>query len=210
MDLHELSLQQAHELLSSRQISSEELTRAYLERIERLDPQIKSYVTVSRDLALEQARDADQTHQGRRRFNSPDRHSLLCKGLHLDTRRHHHLLLQNPRELQTVLRLDCHQKVEVSKFRSSWQEQHGRVRHGLIHRELRFLHHAQPLEPGLCPRWLERWFGRGGRGWTGSLLAGRGHRRLGPHAGRVLRDHRAQDHLWTCLPLRLDPAGLFL
>src|SRR6187455_646279 len=63
MDLHEFSLQQAHELLSSRQISSEELTRAYLERIERLDPQIKSYVTVSKDLALEQAREADQRIQ---------------------------------------------------------------------------------------------------------------------------------------------------
>ena len=60
MDLHELSIQQAHELLSSRKISSEELTRAYLERIQRLDPQIKSYVTVSREVALEQARDADQ------------------------------------------------------------------------------------------------------------------------------------------------------
>jgi aspartyl-tRNA(Asn)/glutamyl-tRNA(Gln) amidotransferase subunit A len=60
MDLHELSIQQAHEFLSSRQISSEELTRAYLERIQRLDPQIKSYVTVSEESALEQARDADQ------------------------------------------------------------------------------------------------------------------------------------------------------
>ena len=60
MELHELSLQQAHELLSSRKISSEELTRAYLERIHRLDPQIKSYVTVSEELALEQAQKADQ------------------------------------------------------------------------------------------------------------------------------------------------------
>jgi aspartyl-tRNA(Asn)/glutamyl-tRNA(Gln) amidotransferase subunit A len=60
MDLHELSLQQAHELLSSRQISSKELTRAYLERIQRLDPQIKSYVTVSEEIALAQAKNADQ------------------------------------------------------------------------------------------------------------------------------------------------------
>jgi aspartyl-tRNA(Asn)/glutamyl-tRNA(Gln) amidotransferase subunit A len=60
MDLHELSIQQAHELLSSRKISSEELTRAYLERIQRLDPQIKSYVTVSEESALEGAREADQ------------------------------------------------------------------------------------------------------------------------------------------------------
>jgi aspartyl-tRNA(Asn)/glutamyl-tRNA(Gln) amidotransferase subunit A len=60
MDLHELSIQQAHELLSKREISSEELTRAYLERIQRLDPQIKSYVTVSEQLALERARDVDR------------------------------------------------------------------------------------------------------------------------------------------------------
>ena len=60
MDLHKLSIQQAHELLLSRKISSEELTRAYLERIKRLDSQIKSYVTVSEDLALQQARKADQ------------------------------------------------------------------------------------------------------------------------------------------------------
>jgi aspartyl-tRNA(Asn)/glutamyl-tRNA(Gln) amidotransferase subunit A len=63
MDLHELSIQQAHELLSSRQISSEELTRAYLERIQRLDSQIKSYVTVSEVGALERAREADQRIQ---------------------------------------------------------------------------------------------------------------------------------------------------
>jgi aspartyl-tRNA(Asn)/glutamyl-tRNA(Gln) amidotransferase subunit A len=60
MDLHELSIQQVHELLSSRAISSEELTRAYLARIQRIDPQIKSYVTVSDEFALEQAREADR------------------------------------------------------------------------------------------------------------------------------------------------------
>jgi aspartyl-tRNA(Asn)/glutamyl-tRNA(Gln) amidotransferase subunit A len=60
MDLHELSVRQAHELLSSRKISSEELTRVHLERIQRLDSQIKSYVTVSAQLALGQAREADK------------------------------------------------------------------------------------------------------------------------------------------------------
>jgi len=60
MDLHDLSIQQVHEYLSSRKVSSEELTRAYLARVQRLDPQIKSYVTVSEELALDQARDADQ------------------------------------------------------------------------------------------------------------------------------------------------------
>src|SRR5690349_8537553 len=63
MELHELSIQQAHELLSKREISSEELTRAYLMRIQRLDPQIQSYVTVSEDVAIKQARAADQRIQ---------------------------------------------------------------------------------------------------------------------------------------------------
>lgn len=60
MDLHELGLQEAHGLLSSRKISSEELTRAYLERIQQVDPQVKSYVTIAEEAALEQARLADQ------------------------------------------------------------------------------------------------------------------------------------------------------
>src|SRR5262245_53624768 len=59
MDLHELSIQQAHEFLSSRKISSEELTSAYLKRINKIDLQVKSYVTVSEDVALEQAKEAD-------------------------------------------------------------------------------------------------------------------------------------------------------
>ena len=60
MELPAHSIQQAHELLASRQVSSEELTRAYLERIQRLDPLLKSYVTISQELALEQARAADE------------------------------------------------------------------------------------------------------------------------------------------------------
>lgn len=60
MNFHELSIQETHELLSSRKISSAELTRAYLERIQRIDPQVKSYVTVSDELALEQAKKADE------------------------------------------------------------------------------------------------------------------------------------------------------
>src|SRR5215208_3369424 len=63
MDLHELSIQQAHELLASRKISSEDLTRAYLERIGRIDPQVKSYITLSEETALEQARGADRRIQ---------------------------------------------------------------------------------------------------------------------------------------------------
>ena len=63
MDVHELSIRQAHNLLTSRDISAEELTRAYLERIQRLDSEIKSYVTISEEIALHQAREADRRIQ---------------------------------------------------------------------------------------------------------------------------------------------------
>jgi aspartyl-tRNA(Asn)/glutamyl-tRNA(Gln) amidotransferase subunit A len=67
MELYELSVQETSKLLASRKVSAEELTRAYLERIQRLDPQVKSYVTVAEETALEQAREAD------RRLNAGER-----------------------------------------------------------------------------------------------------------------------------------------
>ena len=46
--------------VQSRQLRSERLTELYLQRIQTLDPRLKSVITVTRDLALEQARKADQ------------------------------------------------------------------------------------------------------------------------------------------------------
>ncbi|NIR58199.1 MAG: Asp-tRNA(Asn)/Glu-tRNA(Gln) amidotransferase GatCAB subunit A, partial [Gammaproteobacteria bacterium] len=40
-------------------VSAEELARAYLERIERLDGRLNSFITVAADRALETARAAD-------------------------------------------------------------------------------------------------------------------------------------------------------
>ena len=60
MQLHELNIQQAHEYLIKRKISSEELTKTFIDRIHRLDPQLKSFVTVSEDIALAQAKEADR------------------------------------------------------------------------------------------------------------------------------------------------------
>ena len=47
-------------LLRSRQVSSVELTRLYLERLERYDPQLECVISLTSDLALEQAERADR------------------------------------------------------------------------------------------------------------------------------------------------------
>jgi amidase len=48
------------ELLGARQVSSRELTELYLERIERLDPQLNAYCLVLADEAVAQADEADR------------------------------------------------------------------------------------------------------------------------------------------------------
>jgi Asp-tRNA(Asn)/Glu-tRNA(Gln) amidotransferase A subunit family amidase len=45
--------------IESRQLTSERLTRIYLERLERFQPKINAVITLTRDLALEQAKHAD-------------------------------------------------------------------------------------------------------------------------------------------------------
>jgi aspartyl-tRNA(Asn)/glutamyl-tRNA(Gln) amidotransferase subunit A len=59
MNLCELSVHQAHELLLKREISAEELTRAVLERIDAVEDRVEAFLTVANDRALEQARRAD-------------------------------------------------------------------------------------------------------------------------------------------------------
>src|SRR5256712_5991518 len=47
-----------------REVSSAELTRAYIERIERLNPRLNAYVLTTPELALEQAKAADAANIG--------------------------------------------------------------------------------------------------------------------------------------------------
>ncbi len=54
-----LTVRAARDLLRRREISAADLTRAFLERIARLDPQLNAYITVAPELALAQARAAD-------------------------------------------------------------------------------------------------------------------------------------------------------
>lgn len=59
MKLHELTIEQACGLLNNKEISSVELTRAVLARIEAVDGKIDAYLTVDADGALVQAQAAD-------------------------------------------------------------------------------------------------------------------------------------------------------
>ena len=55
-----LTIREAQQRLASREISSVELTRSCLDRIHQVEDRVKAFVTVTRDLALQQAQEADR------------------------------------------------------------------------------------------------------------------------------------------------------
>ncbi len=57
--MHTLSLHELRAALAAKKFSSAELTQHFLDRIQRLDPQLNSFITVTPELALQQARAAD-------------------------------------------------------------------------------------------------------------------------------------------------------
>jgi aspartyl-tRNA(Asn)/glutamyl-tRNA(Gln) amidotransferase subunit A len=60
MTEHNLTIHEAHQQLKDKKVSSVELTNACLERIEKLEPKLKALVTVTAELAMQQARKADE------------------------------------------------------------------------------------------------------------------------------------------------------
>jgi Asp-tRNA(Asn)/Glu-tRNA(Gln) amidotransferase A subunit family amidase len=59
-DIAFASLSRLSRWIATRQITSERLTRLYLDRLERFDPKLRCVITLTRDLALSQAQQADR------------------------------------------------------------------------------------------------------------------------------------------------------
>ena len=60
MELHELTIHAAHDLLKKKEVSAVELTRAVLDRVAALDDKVGAYITVTGEQALAQAATADR------------------------------------------------------------------------------------------------------------------------------------------------------
>ena len=69
-DLHFLTIGEAARLIERKQLSPVELTRAFLERAEAIDPQLNAFLLVTAELALEQARRAER-EIGEGRYRGP-------------------------------------------------------------------------------------------------------------------------------------------
>jgi len=59
-DLHQLTISQAHQLLKEKKLSSVELTKASLAHLDKVENKVRACVTTCKDVALEQAKEADK------------------------------------------------------------------------------------------------------------------------------------------------------
>jgi aspartyl-tRNA(Asn)/glutamyl-tRNA(Gln) amidotransferase subunit A len=60
MELYKLTIRELKERLKKREISAKELTLEFFKRIEQVDKDIRSFITITKDDALKQAEDADK------------------------------------------------------------------------------------------------------------------------------------------------------
>ena len=60
MEIFDLSIEELHEKLRNREISSVEATQVFLERIENVEPKVGSFITVTTEKALSDAENADK------------------------------------------------------------------------------------------------------------------------------------------------------
>ena len=60
MNLNELTIKKAHEGLQKKEFSCVELTKACLNRIEKINDKIKSFITISKESALDRAKELDK------------------------------------------------------------------------------------------------------------------------------------------------------
>ena len=200
-DLHYLEINELARLIAARKVSPVELTEAMLRRIERVDPALKSYALVTPELALAQARAAEQMI-GRRQLLSqlhgvPIAVKDLCWTEGIAT------AAGMPLHRDFVPSVDA---TVVRKLREA-----GAVLLGKLQlTEGAFADHhpdvAAPLNPWhrgpLVRRVVER-LRRGDRGRPVLRLARLRHRRLDPLPVGGQRQHRPEADLGPGLALRL-------
>lgn len=64
MELYHLTIHELHERLKKREINPLEVTEAFLKRIEAVDEEIKAYITITGEGAIQQAKEADKRFRG--------------------------------------------------------------------------------------------------------------------------------------------------
>ena len=145
LDPLRLTAREAKRLLVDGEISSAELTKVYLDQIAAVESKVRAYILVTADNAAKYSTKVDREMQAMRGplagLPIAVKDNMVTEGV--TTTCASRILAQLP------ARLHGHRRAPgVGRPRGhARQDQPGRVRHGLLHRELGLPGHAQPLGP---------------------------------------------------------------
>ena len=184
---HKLSAARLNKLFLAGELSAVEIAESALNHIAQVEPAVGAFIHVAREHVLERAKKLD----ARRKAGDAELGPLagvpvavkdnICT-CGMETTCASRILkgYVSPYDATVVERLRAAGAIDHR------QDEHGRVRHGLLQRDVRVRRHPQPVGPGARARRLVRRLGRGRGGRGGPARAGHRHRRLHPAAGRLL------------------------
>ena len=188
--------------IAAKEVSSTEVTQAYLDQIAATDSGTTRSCT-SPPTRRWRPR-PPSTSAGRRRTAAvaAGRGAAGAQGRVHQRRHAHHLRVEDPRGLAFAVRRHGDRAAARGGHPDPRQDQHGRVRDGLVDGELRLRPDPQPVEHRPGAGRFRRWQRRRARRVPGAAGHRHRHRRLDPPARRADRDGRGQTHLRHGVALR--------
>ncbi len=184
LDLYRLTLHELRDLIQRGEVSPVQVVQSYLARIDAVEERVQAFNGVTAD-GLERGREVPAV-QGKKALSRPwraspwpSRTSSAPGACRRRARRGSWNTSSRPTTPPWWTACNAAGAVVLG------QDQHGRVRHGLVHRELGVQGDAEPLGPGVRPRRLQRRL-RGRRGGGHVRRAPWAPTRAAPSASRRL------------------------
>ena len=155
IEAHEL-----RELVRRKEVRPREVAEFFLARVEKLNPQLGAFMTVTAERALADAARIEKMSAAEAATTAAVRRCVFAQGLALDQRYSHHLRLEELRELARAGGRGTGRAAGQLGRNPARQNYHPRVRPAPDYRGRSVSARAKSVEPGAHGRRIERRIGR--------------------------------------------------